>query len=172
MRRSSRAFDLLRRSWATSPMRTTFFNYALNFGRARRQSRAEHAGGTGGGWSEFVDYAGNERRSLLVVRAPLAGRDQDSHLYPGDRTETTKMRAVLPKMVTRADAICNPERASLLQAVISEKRFDLLIGFRDRLHQPYRAPLAPGLMVFSKLNDETYKHPGQLGTAISGADRR
>jgi homoserine kinase len=40
---------------------------------------------------------------------------------------------------------------------------------RDRLHQPYRAPLAAGITDVLKLNDETDKHPGLLGVAISGA---
>jgi len=84
--------------------------------------------------------------------------------------ETAKMRAVLPQMVTRHDAIYNLQRAALLQAALSERRFDLLSeAMRDRLHQPFRAPLAPGLGEVLKLNDETKAHPGLLGVAISGA---
>jgi homoserine kinase len=57
-----------------------------------------------------------------------------------------------------------------LQAVISERRFELLHeALRDRLHQPHRAPYGPGLNEVLKLNDETGAHPGLLGVAISGA---
>ncbi|NOT59185.1 MAG: homoserine kinase, partial [Acidobacteria bacterium] len=80
------------------------------------------------------------------------------------------MRAVLPKMITRADAIYNLQRSALLQAALAEKRFELINeALRDRLHQPFRAPLAAGIADVLKLNDETDKHPGLLGVAISGA---
>jgi homoserine kinase len=80
------------------------------------------------------------------------------------------MRAVLPQMTTRHDAIYNLQRAALLQAALAEKRFDLINeALRDRLHQPYRAPLAPGITEVLHLNEETHKIPGLLGVAISGA---
>src|SRR5262249_10903266 len=89
---------------------------------------------------------------------------------PEVEMETAKMRAVLPQMITRHDAIYNLQRAALLQAALSERRFDLLNeALRDRLHQPLRAPLAPGLSEVLKMNDETDMHPGLLGVAISGA---
>jgi homoserine kinase len=89
---------------------------------------------------------------------------------PNFEMETAKMRAVLPQMITRPDAIYNLQRAALLQAALAEKRFDLLNeALRDRLHQPYRAPLAAGIADVLKLNDEIDKHPGLLGVAISGA---
>jgi homoserine kinase len=84
--------------------------------------------------------------------------------------ETAKMRAVLPQMVTRHDAIYNLQRAALLQAALCERRFDLVNeALRDRLHQPYRAPLVPALSEVLKLNHERKQYPGLLGVAISGA---
>src|SRR5262249_2071975 len=89
---------------------------------------------------------------------------------PEFEMETVKMRAVLPQMVTRHDAIYNLQRAALLQAAVAERRFDLINeALRDRLHQPYRAPVAPGLGRVLRLNDEKDKFPGLLGVAISGA---
>jgi homoserine kinase len=62
------------------------------------------------------------------------------------------------------------QRAALLQAAISEGRYLLLTeALRDRLHQPYRAPLVPALSEVLKLNDERDRFPGLLGVAISGA---
>src|SRR5215510_33863 len=61
---------------------------------------------------------------------------------PEFEMNTTQMRDVLPREVTRADAVFNVQRAALLQALISERRFDLFSeALRDRLHQPHRVPL-------------------------------
>jgi homoserine kinase len=69
-----------------------------------------------------------------------------------------------------SDAVFNIQRAALLQAAISERRFDLLSeALRDRLHQPFRAPHGPGITEALRLNDETDRHPGLLGVAVSGA---
>lgn len=89
---------------------------------------------------------------------------------PDFEMETARMRAVLPKLLPVREAIFNIQRAALLQAAISEGRFDLLgEALRDSLHQPYRAPLGPGLADVLHMNDERAKFPGLLGTAISGA---
>ncbi|HJZ69119.1 MAG TPA: homoserine kinase [Blastocatellia bacterium] len=89
---------------------------------------------------------------------------------PEFEMNTTQMRDVLPREVTRADAVFNVQRAALLQALISERRFDLFSeALRDRLHQPHRVPLGRGLSDLLRLNDETRDHPGLLGVAMSGA---
>ncbi len=59
---------------------------------------------------------------------------------------TKKARAVLPKNVPLADAVFNVARATLLVRALETGRtrdLDVLMG--DRLHQPYRARLVPGL---------------------------
>ena len=49
-------------------------------------------------------------------------------------------------MVPRADAVFNVGRVALLLASLQTGRLDLLReAVRDRLHQPYRAPLVPGM---------------------------
>ena len=69
-----------------------------------------------------------------------------------------------------SDAVFNIQRAALLQALISERRFDLFgEALRDRLHQPHRVPLGPGLSDVLKLNDQRRDRPGLLGVAMSGA---
>jgi homoserine kinase len=89
---------------------------------------------------------------------------------PDFEMETAKMRAALPRLLPITSAIYNIQRASLLQAAISERRFELIgEALRDSLHQPYRATLGPGLEDVLKMNDEPGRHPGLLGTAISGA---
>ena len=148
-----------------------FFDYALPFeGHGDNLAPSTLGGLVVAVVKERVDYAGNERRSLLTVKRAWPDEIKLVICIPDYEMETAKMRAVLPKMITRADAIYNLQRAALLQAALAEKRFDLVNeALRDRLHQPYRAPLAAGIADTLKLNDETDKHPGLLGVAISGA---
>ena len=148
-----------------------FFDYALHFeGHGDNLAPSTLGGLVVAVVKERTDYAGNERRSLLTVKRAWPDEIKLVICIPDYEMETAKMRAVLPKMITRADAIYNLQRAALLQAALAEKRFDLVNeSLRDRLHQPYRAPLAAGIADTLKLNDETDKHPGLLGVAISGA---
>ncbi|MEP7272854.1 MAG: homoserine kinase [Acidobacteriota bacterium] len=89
---------------------------------------------------------------------------------PDLELETKRMRAALPSQVSLMDAVFNVQRAALLQAAIGEGRTDLINEcLRDRLHQPYRAPLAPGLAAVLEMNDQAEEYPGLLGVAISGA---
>jgi homoserine kinase len=148
-----------------------FFGYALRFeGHGDNLAPSALGGLVVAVVKEYIDYSGSERRSLVAVKRRWPEEVRIVLCIPEVEMETAKMRAVLPQMVTRPDAIYNLQRAALLQAVISERRFDLLSeALRDRLHQPFRAPLAPGLGEVLKLNDETDSHPGLLGVAISGA---
>jgi homoserine kinase len=89
---------------------------------------------------------------------------------PDFEMNTREMRDALPTSVPMADAVFNLQRGALLQAVMSEQRFDLLSeALRDRLHQPYRLPLVPGLASVLRMNEETALIPGLLGVALSGA---
>jgi homoserine kinase len=148
-----------------------FFNYALHFeGHGDNLAPSTLGGLVVAVVKEYVDFSGTARRSLLAVKRPWPDGVRIVLCIPDFEMETTRMRAVLPQMVTRHDAIYNLQRGALLQAALAEHRFDLFNeALRDRLHQPYRAPLAPGLSEVLKLNDETDKYPGLLGVAISGA---
>ena len=58
---------------------------------------------------------------------------------------TEKARAVLPAQYSRADVVANLQRTALLTACFfSGGRLSPEL-FRDRLHQPYRSPLVPGI---------------------------
>lgn len=148
-----------------------FFDYALHFeGHGDNLAPSTLGGLVVAVVKEYTDFSGTERRSLLAVKRPWPEAVKIVLCIPELEMETAKMRAVLPQMVTRHDAIYNLQRGALLQAALAEQRFDLLNeALRDRLHQPYRAPMAPGLSDVLKLNDETDRHPGLLGVAISGA---
>jgi homoserine kinase len=78
---------------------------------------------------------------------------------------TSKARGVLPAQVSRADAVHNVQRTALLLQAIHTGSLDALAAaLDDRLHQPYRAPLVPGLA-----DALAYRHPTVLGAFLSGA---
>ena len=108
--------------------------------------------------------------SLITVKRDWPREIKLVLVIPELELETTKMREALPAEVPLGDAVFNIQRAALFQAAIAERRFDLLKeALRDRLHQSYRAPLAPGLSAVLELNEESDRHPGLLGVALSGA---
>jgi homoserine kinase len=78
---------------------------------------------------------------------------------------TAEARSVLPAAYSRADAVFNVQRSALLIAALASGSTDAFPeALEDRLHQPYRFPLVPGLEEATKL-----RAPGLLGCALSGA---
>lgn len=87
-------------------------------------------------------------------------------VIPEFELETTKARGVLPTEISVSDAVYNISRTSLMTASFASGRLDLISrAMQDRLHQPYRAALIPGM---EKLLAEAPSH-GALGIALSGA---
>ena len=85
---------------------------------------------------------------------------------PHSQLPTHVARAALPRTVTRNDAVHNLQRTALFTAAIAQQRYDLLWeAMRDRLHQPQRESLVPGLAEALSLP----RIPGLLGIALSGA---
>ncbi len=79
---------------------------------------------------------------------------------------TKQARALLPESYSKADAIFNVQRASLLVAAFAQGRLDLLkTAMQDRMHQPYRAEACPLLKTLLPLMRE----PEIAGVALSGA---
>lgn len=75
-------------------------------------------------------------------------------------------RNILPKEITRKDAIFNISRAALLTSALFSNRLDLLeIATEDKIHQDYRAKFIPNL---NQLFKET-KKAGAYSVTISGA---
>lgn len=64
---------------------------------------------------------------------------------PDYELSTAAARRALPETYSRADAVYNLTHACLTLAALCRGRYDLLgEAMQDRLHQPYRLPLAPG----------------------------
>ena len=85
---------------------------------------------------------------------------------PRSQLPTHVARAALPRTVTREDAVHNLQRTALFVSALAQQRYDLLWeAMRDRLHQPQRESLVPGLAEALALP----QMPGLLGIALCGA---
>jgi homoserine kinase len=100
-----------------------------------------------------------------AVRLELHERYDVAIVVPDFILPTSKARAVLPDGYNREDAIFNVQRAALLVAALATGATAAFpTALEDRMHQPYRACLVPGLEQALKL-----RAPGLLGCALSGA---
>jgi homoserine kinase len=110
--------------------------------------------------------AAMEGKQVTVARFPVP-RELRCVLFVPDLTLLTKRaRGILPKRIPRADAIYNASRVALWIAALRERRWEWLeAATQDRLHQPYRAKLVPGMYA---LFDAAMK-AGARGAALSGA---
>lgn len=87
-------------------------------------------------------------------------------VIPDFYLKTDLCRQVLPKKITRADAVFNHSRTALLIAAMITGDFtELKIAMEDRLHQNYRVDLIPG---FNQVLSAAY-FAGAVGVALSGA---
>lgn len=87
-------------------------------------------------------------------------------IVPDFQLSTKLGRELLPQFVTIEDASFNISRVSFLITAFLTGNFKLLnLGMEDRLHQPYRSELIPG-MEKAFLNA---KKAGAYGVALSGS---
>jgi len=79
---------------------------------------------------------------------------------------TIEARAALPAQVPLSDAVFNASRVGLLVRALGAGDYDRLrIAMQDRLHQPYRMSLIPGMQtVFNEALEA-----GAAGVVLSGA---
>jgi homoserine kinase len=85
---------------------------------------------------------------------------------PDYEVETEKARQALPDAVPRLDAVLNVGHAAAVVAAFASGRYDALrAATEDRLHQPYRAHLVPGMNEAIAAALEA----GALGACLSGS---
>jgi homoserine kinase len=103
--------------------------------------------------AEKVRIAPHEQLEVLVA-------------IPSFQLSTEKARHALPDKLDMKDAVFNVASSSLLVAAFACGRLDVIsFAMRDKLHQPYRAPLVPGMAeILEQATDR-----GALGVALSGA---
>lgn len=88
-------------------------------------------------------FVGSEVR---CIRVPLSSRIRLVTLIPDFEVSTPEARKRVPQTFSKADTIHILNRASLVTAAFATGRLENLRGcFDDRIHQPYRAPLIPGM---------------------------
>ena len=111
-----------------------------------------------------VCFEGADRASCLRIdpvnppRAIVA--------VPDHRVETEKARQVLPDSVPRRDAVLNVGHAAAVVAAFGSGEYAALgEAMEDRLHQPYRAHLVPGM---DSAIAAARRH-GAFGAALSGS---
>lgn len=87
-------------------------------------------------------------------------------VVPDSKLPTSLARQAIPAEIPHKDAVFNTSRASLLVGALLSGRYEYLgQALEDKLHQPYRAHLIPGLQdVFAAA-----KEAGAYNAIISGA---
>jgi len=90
--------------------------------------------------------AGFVGSDVRFIRVPLPSRIRLVTLIPDFEVSTPEARKRVPQTFSKADTIHILNRASLVTAAFATGRLESLRGcFDDRIHQPYRAPLIPGM---------------------------
>ncbi|ODV75852.1 homoserine kinase [Cyberlindnera jadinii NRRL Y-1542] len=92
-------------------------------------------------------------------------------IIPDFEVSTASSRGVLPTAYTAKDMIFNLQRLAVLTTALTRSPPDpelIYPAMQDRVHQPYRKTLIPGLTeILSSVTPKT--HPGLLGICLSGA---
>ncbi|SCV99507.1 LAFE_0A04676g1_1 [Lachancea fermentati] len=92
-------------------------------------------------------------------------------IIPDFEVSTADSRGVLPQAYTSKDLVFNLQRLAVLTTALTQSppNPDLIYpAMQDRVHQPYRKTLIPGLTeILSSVTPSTY--PGLLGICLSGA---
>ena len=95
-----------------------------------------------GGFTISFQENGVAHTLRTVPRMPL----QFIAVVPDMQLSTHLAREAIPKEIVHSDAVFNASRTALLTAALLEDRPELLqYALEDKLHQPYRAKLIPGL---------------------------
>ena len=137
----------------------SILNYATEFeGHPDNVAASLHGG--------FIASCISSDKSVLSAKFDWPGKIRVVVVSPNSQLPTHVARAALQRTVSRVDAVYNLQRATLFVAAIAQQRYDTLWeAMRDRLHQPQRESLVPGLAAALALP----RMPGLLGVALSGA---
>lgn len=86
---------------------------------------------------------------------------------PDYELSTDISRSVLPKEVPMSDAVFNAKRLGMFVHAVHTKDAELMkLALQDKLHQPYRMKLVPGL---DKIMENLKHEENVLGCVLSGA---
>ncbi len=103
-----------------------------------------------------------EGTKVRVARADPPEEWRAIVALPQEPLATSEARAVLPASYSLEDVVANLQSVAVLGLAFAQGRADLLrLAMRDRIHQPYRAPICPLLPILLPLVGEH----GILGVA-------
>ncbi|SPC63275.1 probable THR1 - homoserine kinase [Ustilago sp. UG-2017b] len=92
-------------------------------------------------------------------------------IIPDFQVSTALARAALPESYSKKDLIFNLQRLAVLTTALTKTPPDPFLiyqAMQDKVHQPYRVNLIPGLPdILASVTPKT--HPGLLGICLSGA---
>ncbi|KAB5554500.1 GHMP kinase [Coniochaeta sp. 2T2.1] len=105
------------------------------------------------------------------IKFPWAPEIKAVAIIPQFEVPTHKAREVLPAEYSRGDVTFNLQRIALLPVALGQSPPDpdlIYLAMQDKLHQPYRQTLIPGLSeIVESMTPAT--QPGLLGVCLSGA---
>ncbi|KAK4889389.1 hypothetical protein LTR27_011835 [Elasticomyces elasticus] len=105
------------------------------------------------------------------IRFPWASEIKCIAIIPDFEVATAEARTVLPISYSKADVIYNLQRVALLTTALGQSPPNpelIYDGMQDKIHQPYRQTLIPGLTEILR-SVTPQSHPGLLGICLSGA---
>ena len=106
-------------------------------------------------------------RSVCAKRLPWPEDWVVTMCIPDYELSTGISRSVLPAEVPMKDAVYNLRHSAMfVQAVHTKDRELMKLSLKDKLHQPYRMKLVPGL---SQIMNELKHVDGVLGCVLAGA---
>lgn len=113
----------------------------------------------------LVFALGNTNDRVVAVKTNFPDQIKLVVVIPSVSVPTHHARRALPATYQRADVVHTMQRTALLAATCFSGKFELFPElFNDRLHQPYRQGLVPGIARCLRC-----RHEGLLGIAISGS---
>lgn len=108
-----------------------------------------------------------EDGSVIYRKLPWPENWKVTVCIPDYELATDISRSVLPKEVSMKDAVYNLKKSAMFVEALHTKDEALMkLALKDRLHQPYRMKLVPGMGAIVNALKHT---EGVIGTVLSGA---
>ncbi len=138
-----------------------FFQCAFEFEKHADNLTAARFGG-------FTVSCVGDQEQVTFLRAEVSPEVKILLVVPEFQLQTEKARAAIPGTFSLKDAVFNVQRSSLTVASFLKGEFHLLHeSLRDRLHQPFQAPLIPGFAEILEMQNAGIE--GLWGICLSGA---
>ena len=115
----------------------------------------------------FVLSSQEEDGSIICQKLDWPEEWDITVCIPDFELSTNIARSVLPENIPLSDAVFNAKHLAMLIDAVNKKDEKLMkIALKDKIHQPYREKLVPGMKEIM----DAFKHEdGILGTVLSGA---